>query len=113
MTDSDKIKTKVGEAMSHERQLNDTACRAHRARTGSLEWLFKLFGGVAVLALGSGVGAFMSLNASDSAQNEKIAALSERVSDFKQLALAMQKSTVEIARSVGRIEGMLAVQPKD
>lgn len=91
-------------------------CKAHRARTDGIANQVKFLGTIVVLAIVAVVGWVVIDHGDQRAQGEQIVAVDQRViavdkrvDDFKELAIAMHQSTVEIARSVGQIEGMLKV----
>ncbi len=109
MTDSND-KTKVIKTL--QREIDDTACKSHRGRTARVESHVTWLSGIMVLMVAGFIGWVVTSTSDSRAHGVRIEALNERVGEFKKLAIAMHQSTVEIARSVGKIEGMLAVTMK-
>lgn len=129
MTGSDEIAARAADKLE-QRYLGDTKCRVHRGQTSQIRWVGGLM--IPVLAAGCFVGFNYAMRAEGDAraaeernigQDKLIKAVDKRVDEFKDLVIgiqktnaemvsAMQKTNTEIARSVGQIEGMLAVKMK-
>lgn len=86
MAGSDEIAAKVNKAMTTERMINDTHCKAHRAQTEQLRWLIRAIVtvGIATIAAGAGwiftiSGNARALQERNVAQAAQIAALEKRI----------------------------------
>lgn len=112
MAGSDEIAAKVSKAMTTERMLNDTYCKAHRAQTEQLRWIVRAIVTVGIATIAAGAGWVFAISGDARAHTVQIASLEKRVdrevTEIKDAVLRMERrferlnDRLDVALTTGR-----------
>jgi hypothetical protein len=114
MIDSDdKIKIReIAKGVVHK-EIDDSGIREAAARTRWLRQLVYTVISVVVLSAVAGAGFAVTISKTVSSQGTKLEANDQRIEAVEKCVAVIQDSAIDMARSVGQIEGMLLSVPNE